>query len=127
MQLDHRSVTVPSAVGYLARSLGDTRTSPVSSHDLYRHQLTQVWAFLAAPYPLCQSQPVYHPTYALVSSDRVVPGQVKVDEKSNETSAIPEPLDMLEVSDCVRTIDAMGCQKDISARLTRRAPIMRGR
>jgi predicted transposase YbfD/YdcC len=41
-------------------------------------------------------------------------GQCKVDEKSNEITAIPELLRVLDVSDCVVTIDAMGCQKSIA-------------
>lgn len=40
-------------------------------------------------------------------------GQVKVDEKSNEITAIPELLKVLELNGCVVTIDAMGCQKEI--------------
>jgi len=45
--------------------------------------------------------------------NRLVLGQVKVDEKSNEITAIPELLRLLELSGCIVTIDAMGCQKDI--------------
>ena len=44
----------------------------------------------------------------------MVLGQVKVDEKSNEITAIPELLQMLEVNGCIVTIDAMGCQKEIA-------------
>lgn len=40
-------------------------------------------------------------------------GQVKTEEKSNEITAIPELLDLLEVKGAVVTIDAMGCQKKI--------------
>ena len=40
-----------------------------------------------------------------------------VDDKSNEITAMPELLDMLDVSGCVATIDAMGCQKDISRKI----------
>ena len=48
------------------------------------------------------------------SANRLVPGQQKVDGHSNEITAIPELLRNLDVSDCVVTIDAMGCQKDIA-------------
>jgi predicted transposase YbfD/YdcC len=37
----------------------------------------------------------------------------KVDEKSNEITAIPELLNILYLKGCIVTIDAMGCQKDI--------------
>ena len=40
--------------------------------------------------------------------------QVKVDNKSNEITAIPELLKLLDVSGCIVTIDAMGCQKEIA-------------
>lgn len=41
-------------------------------------------------------------------------GQVKVDEKSNEITAIPELLNLLEIAGAIVTIDAMGCQKTIA-------------
>ncbi len=40
-------------------------------------------------------------------------GQVSVDEKSNEITAIPNLLDMLYLKGCIVTLDAMGCQKEI--------------
>ena len=48
-----------------------------------------------------------------MASQRLVLGQVKVDEKSNEITAIPELLNILYLKGCIVTIDAMGCQKDI--------------
>lgn len=44
-------------------------------------------------------------------------GQVKVDDKSNEIVAIPQLLEMLELGGTIVTIDAMGCQKEIAARI----------
>jgi len=44
-------------------------------------------------------------------------GQVKVDEKSNEITAIPELLELLELKGCIVTIDAMGTQKAIAERI----------
>jgi predicted transposase YbfD/YdcC len=43
--------------------------------------------------------------------------QRKVDEKSNEITAIPVLLEMLVIQDCVVTIDAMGCQREIAAQI----------
>jgi predicted transposase YbfD/YdcC len=40
-----------------------------------------------------------------------------VDEKSNEITALPTLLDMLELSGCIVTIDAMGCQKAIAQKI----------
>lgn len=41
-------------------------------------------------------------------------GQVKTDEKSNEITAIPKLLELLELKACIVTIDAMGCQTEIA-------------
>ena len=51
---------------------------------------------------------------AWASANRLVLGQVKVDEKSNEITAIPELLQMLEISGCIVTTDALGCQTEIA-------------
>jgi predicted transposase YbfD/YdcC len=50
---------------------------------------------------------------AWASEQAVVLGQVKCAEKSNEITAIPELLKILELQGCIVTIDAMGCQKEI--------------
>jgi predicted transposase YbfD/YdcC len=44
-------------------------------------------------------------------------GQVATDEKSNEITAIPQLLDLLPLKGALVTIDAMGCQKDIAAKI----------
>ena len=51
---------------------------------------------------------------AWAASNRLVLGQRKVDEKSNEISAIPELLRLLDLSGCIVTIDAMGTQRAIA-------------
>ena len=50
---------------------------------------------------------------AWASANRLVLGQVKVAEKSNEITAIPELLSLLVLKGCIVTIDAMGCQTEI--------------
>jgi predicted transposase YbfD/YdcC len=52
---------------------------------------------------------------AWAAENHLVLGQVKVDDKSNEITAIPELLQVLEISGCIVTIDALGCQKEIAA------------
>lgn len=47
----------------------------------------------------------------------VVLGQVKTEVKSNEITAIPELLNLLELNKCLVTIDAMGCQKRYSKKI----------
>lgn len=54
---------------------------------------------------------------AWASANRLVLGQVKVDEKSNEITAVPQLLDGLEVAGCIVTIDAMGCQTKIAEKI----------
>lgn len=50
---------------------------------------------------------------AFAAENGVVLGQVKTEKKSNEITAIPALLDLLEVKGCLVTVDAMGCQKAI--------------
>jgi len=52
---------------------------------------------------------------AWATTNHLVLGQVKVDEKSNEITAIPELLRVLDISGCIITTDAMGTQKDIAS------------
>src|SRR3990172_5564335 len=47
----------------------------------------------------------------------VVLGQVKTEAKSNEITAIPALLELLELKGCIVTLDAMGCQKAIAAKI----------
>jgi predicted transposase YbfD/YdcC len=54
---------------------------------------------------------------AFAARQRVVLGQVKVAEKSNEIIAIPKLLDMLAIEGAIVTIDAMGCQREIAKRI----------
>lgn len=55
---------------------------------------------------------------AWATTNKLVLGQVKVDEKSNEITAIPELLKVLEIAGCIVTIDAIGCQKEIVKLIT---------
>lgn len=59
-------------------------------------------------------QSAIHMVSAWACGHGLVLGQVKVNEKSNEITAIPELLKMLEIAECIITIDAMGCQKNIA-------------
>jgi predicted transposase YbfD/YdcC len=64
-----------------------------------------------------QGQNGVHIVSAWVSAQNMVLGQVKTGEKSNEITAIPELLETLEVNGDTITIDAMGCQTDIAAKI----------
>ena len=54
---------------------------------------------------------------AWCSGQNLVLGQVKVDKKSNEITAIPELLDLLQIHGAIVTIDAMGCQRTIAQQI----------
>ena len=58
-----------------------------------------------------------HVVSAFAARQRLVLGQVKVAEKSNEIVAIPKLLDMLAIEGAIVTIDAMGCQRDIAKKV----------
>jgi predicted transposase YbfD/YdcC len=64
------------------------------------------------------SKAAIHMVSAWASAQRMVLTQVKVDEKSNEITAIPEILARLEIGGCIVTIDAMGCQKTIAMQIS---------
>jgi len=54
-----------------------------------------------------------HLVSAWASENGVALGQVKVDDKSNEITAIPELLKILDIHGCIVSIDAIGTQKEI--------------
>ncbi len=60
-----------------------------------------------------QNKNAIHMVSAWSHENQIVLGQVKTSEKSNEITAIPNLLKVLDIEDCVVTIDAMGAQKAI--------------
>ncbi len=58
-----------------------------------------------------------HMVSAFASANSVVLGQVKTSEKSNEITAIPKLLDLLDIRGCLITIDAMGCHTKIAKKI----------
>lgn len=59
-----------------------------------------------------------HMVSAWATQSQLVLAQVKVNDKSNEITAIPDLLRTLELSGCLVTLDAMGCQRTIAAQIT---------
>jgi len=59
----------------------------------------------------------YHVVSAWVSENQITLGEIAVDEKSNEITAIPKLLDMIDVVGATITIDAMGCQTEIAEKI----------
>jgi len=64
----------------------------------------------------CKStkQKAIHVVSAWANQNKLVLGQIKVNDKSNEITAIPELLKALDISGCIITIDAMGAQTEIA-------------
>ena len=63
-----------------------------------------------------------HMVSAWATENKLSLGQVVVDEKSNEITAIPELLQVLEISGALVTIEVMGCQKEIADQIRERGP-----
>lgn len=67
-----------------------------------------------------QNRAFVHMVSAWASKNRMVLGQVKTDDKSNEITAIPKLLELLGLEGAIVTIDAAGCQKEIAATIVSR-------
>jgi predicted transposase YbfD/YdcC len=72
---------------------------------------------LRRSYDKACSKSAIHMVSAWATANHVSLGQVVVDSKSNEITAIPKLLEMLEISGALVTIDAMGCQTEIAAQI----------
>ncbi|OOF25991.1 ISAs1 family transposase [Salinivibrio sp. IB872] len=59
-------------------------------------------------------QSTLHMVSAFATANGVVMGQVKTQDKSNEITAIPELINLLDIKGCLVSIDAMGCQTGIA-------------
>ena len=64
-----------------------------------------------------EEKPV-HMVSAWANKARAVFGQLAVDEKSNEITAVPMLLELLDIEGCIITADAMSCQKEIVTKIT---------
>jgi predicted transposase YbfD/YdcC len=72
---------------------------------------------LRRSYDRAEGRGAIHMVSAWSSANGVVLGQVKTEEKSNEITAIPKLLGMLDITGCTVTIDAMGCQREIAKQI----------
>lgn len=75
---------------------------------------------LKQSYDRNQKQKALHIVSAWSSSHQLVLGQQKVSSKSNEITAIPALIEMLEIEGSIITIDAMGCQKEIASLIVKK-------
>ena len=72
---------------------------------------------LRGSYDRSRRRSAIHMVSVWTQKNFLVLGQVKVADRSNEITAIPRLLSMLEVCGCIVTIDAMGCQKEIASKI----------
>ena len=72
---------------------------------------------LRRSFDAASSKSAIHMVSAWASANHISLGQVVVDAKSNEITAIPKLLEMLEISGSLVTIDAMGCQTEIAKKI----------
>lgn len=75
---------------------------------------------LRRSYDAASSKSAIHMVSAWATANCISLGQVVVDAKSNEITAIPKLLEILELSGCLVTIDAMGCQTEIAKKIVDR-------
>lgn len=72
---------------------------------------------LRGSYNTASGKSAIHMVSAYASENGLCLGQVSCEEKSNEITAIPKLLDIIAVKGCTVTIDAMGCQKEITKKI----------
>lgn len=84
-------------------------------HEITGGQLVAIdGKTLRRSFDAATSKSAIHMVSAWATANLITLGQVVVDEKSNEITAIPKLLKILELSGCLVTIDAMGCQTEIA-------------
>jgi predicted transposase YbfD/YdcC len=67
-----------------------------------------------------ENHKAYHVVSAFVAENQITLGEIVVDEKSNEITAIPQLLDLVDVEGAVVTIDAMGTQTKIAEKIIKK-------
>ena len=84
-------------------------------HEISEGQIVAIdGKTLRRSFDAATSKSAIHMVSAWATTNQISLGQVIVDEKSNEITAIPKLLKILEISGCLVTIDAMGCQTAIA-------------
>lgn len=89
-----------------------------SLHEVTAGQLVAIDGKTLRPsFDKADAKSAIHMVSAWATANRISLGQVIVDQKSNEITAIPKLLELLDVSGCLVTIDAMGCQAEIADKI----------
>src|SRR5882724_8755335 len=91
----------------------------VALHEITGGQVVAIdGKTLRRSYDTASGKAAIHMVSAWATANSISLGQVVVDAKSNEITAIPKLLQILELSGCLVTIDAMGCQTEIASAIT---------
>jgi predicted transposase YbfD/YdcC len=89
-----------------------------SLHEVTAGQLVAIdGKTLRQSFDKADAKSAIHMVGAWATANHISLGQVVVDRKSNEITAIPKLLELLDVSGCLVTIDAMGCQTEIAEKI----------
>lgn len=89
-----------------------------SLHEVTAGQLVAIdGKTLRQSFDKADAKSAIHMVSAWATANHISLGQVVVDQKSNEITAIPRLLKLLDVSGCLVTIDAMGCQAEIAEKI----------
>jgi predicted transposase YbfD/YdcC len=89
-----------------------------SLHEVTAGQLVAIdGKTLRQSFDKADAKSAIHMVSAWATANHISLGQVVVDRKSNEITAIPKLLEMLDISGALVTIDAMGCQVEIAERI----------
>ncbi|WP_099143516.1 ISAs1 family transposase, partial [Xenorhabdus kozodoii] len=106
-----------------------SRLNPVEFHNCFIHWVQSVsersegeiiaidGKTLRGTYDGKNRQSMLHMVSAFATQNGVVMGQLSTDKKSNEITAIPKLLRLLDIKGCLITIDAMGCQTKIAEQI----------
>jgi predicted transposase YbfD/YdcC len=87
-------------------------------HEISGGQLVAIdGKTLRRSFDAASSKSAIHMVSAWATANHVTLGQIVVDAKSNEITAIPKLLKIIELSGCLVTIDAMGCQTEIAEKI----------
>ena len=90
-------------------------------HDQTRGQVVPIdGKTLRRSFDSASDRPALHLVSAWAAENRLVLGAIPVDDKSNEITAVPRLLEVLELTGAIVTIDAIGCQKEIAAKVRQR-------
>ena len=89
-----------------------------SLHEITAGQLVAIdGKTLRQSFDKADAKSAIHMVSAWATANHVSLGQVVVDQKSNEITAIPSLLELLDISGCLVSIDAMGCQVEIAGKI----------